>query len=36
MLRSIEDNFGLPHLGYAGQTGLRPFGAKTLNRPRCR
>ena len=35
MLRSIEDNFGLPHLGYAGQNGLKPFGAKTLNRPSC-
>jgi hypothetical protein len=27
MLRSIEDIFGLEHLGYAGQKGLRPFGA---------
>jgi phosphatidylinositol-3-phosphatase len=36
MLRSIEDNFGLPHLGYAGQAGLAPFGRKTLNRPTCR
>lgn len=27
LLRSIEDLFGLPHLGYAGATGLRPFGA---------
>jgi hypothetical protein len=35
MLRSIEDNFRLPHLGYAGQPGLEPFGAKVLNRPRC-
>ncbi len=35
MLRSVEDNFGLPHLGYAGQSGLEPFGTKTLNRPRC-
>jgi hypothetical protein len=26
MLRSIEDMFGLDHLGYAGQTGLKPFG----------
>ncbi len=26
LLRSIEDWFGLPHLGYAGQKGLRPFG----------
>jgi hypothetical protein len=35
MLRSIEDNFGLPHLGYAGQRGLEPFGRKTLNRRHC-
>jgi hypothetical protein len=27
LLRSLEDNFGLSHLGYAGQTGLRPFGS---------
>jgi hypothetical protein len=27
LLRSIEDWFGLPHLGYAGQQGLRPFGS---------
>ena len=26
MLRSVEDIFGLPHLGYAGQQGLAPFG----------
>jgi len=26
MLRSVEDMFGLPHLGYAGQKGLKPFG----------
>lgn len=26
LLRSIEDWFGLPHLGYAGMPGLRPFG----------
>jgi hypothetical protein len=25
-LRSMEDLFGLPHLGYAAQAGLRPFG----------
>jgi phosphatidylinositol-3-phosphatase len=25
-LRSMENLFGLPHLGYAAQTGLRPFG----------
>jgi phosphatidylinositol-3-phosphatase len=27
LLRSIEDMFGLDHLGYAGQAGLKPFGA---------
>jgi len=26
MLRSVEDMFGLPHLGYAGLAGLEPFG----------
>jgi phosphatidylinositol-3-phosphatase len=26
LLRSIEDLFGLGHLGYAGSPGLRPFG----------
>jgi hypothetical protein len=35
LLRSIEDNFGLPHLGYAAQTGLQPFGKDILNNPRC-
>ena len=34
-LRSIESNFGLPLLGYAGQAGLEPFGAELLNRPGC-
>jgi hypothetical protein len=27
LLRSLEDVFGLAHLGYAAQDGLRPFGA---------
>jgi hypothetical protein len=27
LLRSIEDAFALPHLGYAAAPGLRPFGA---------
>src|SRR4051812_20180919 len=27
LLRSIEDVFGLSHLGYAGAGGVRPFGA---------
>jgi hypothetical protein len=35
LLRSVEDNFGLPHLGYAGQTGLQPFGEDILNNPTC-
>jgi phospholipase C len=26
LLRSLEDVFGLSHLGYAGATGLKPFG----------
>jgi hypothetical protein len=36
LLRSIEDNFGLSHLGYAAQAGLRPFGDDILNNPGCR
>jgi hypothetical protein len=35
MLRSIENNFGLLHLGYAGQQGLDAFGADILNRRAC-
>ncbi len=35
LLRSVEDNFGLPHLGYAAQAGLRPFGTDVLNQPDC-
>jgi hypothetical protein len=35
LLRSIEDNFGLAHLGYAGQSGLQPFGEDVLNDPSC-
>jgi hypothetical protein len=35
LLRSVEHNFGLPYLGYAGQAGLRPFGEDVLNRPGC-
>jgi hypothetical protein len=26
LLRTMEDFFGLKHLGYAGQKGLAPFG----------
>ena len=36
MLRSIEDNFDLGHLGFAGQAGLQPFDTNVLNRPDCR
>jgi phosphatidylinositol-3-phosphatase len=35
LLRSVEDNFGLPHLGFAGQAGLQAFDAKILNNPTC-
>jgi hypothetical protein len=31
-LRSVEDLFGLGHLGYAGQAGLRPFGPDVYTR----
>jgi hypothetical protein len=31
LLRSVEDLFGLAHLGYAGQGGLRPFGSDVYN-----
>jgi hypothetical protein len=35
-LRWVEDNFGIPHLGYAGQaTGVRPFGTDVLSNPSC-
>jgi len=30
-LRSIEDLFGLPHLGYAAASGLKPFGDDVYN-----
>jgi hypothetical protein len=33
LLRSVEDIFGLPHLGYAGLSGLVPFGADVYTRP---
>jgi hypothetical protein len=35
LLRSLESNFKLPYLGYAGQTGLRPFGCDIFTRPSC-
>ncbi len=31
-LRYVEDNFGLPHLGYAGQPGLKAFGSDVFKR----
>jgi phosphatidylinositol-3-phosphatase len=34
MLRSIEDFFGLEHLGYAAQPGLKSFGKDIFNKPR--
>jgi hypothetical protein len=36
MLRSVEDIFGLAHLGYAGMSGLRPFGSDVYTRPKGR
>jgi hypothetical protein len=35
LLRSMESNFHLPYLGYAGQAGLRPFGGDIFTRPSC-
>jgi hypothetical protein len=35
LLRTVERNFQLPYLGYAGQAGLRPLGTDVLNRPHC-
>jgi len=32
-LRYIEDTFGLSHLGYAGQKGLKVFGSDVFTRP---
>jgi len=31
-LRYVEDTFGLPHLGYAGQAGLKVFGSDVFTR----
>jgi hypothetical protein len=31
LLRSLEDLFGVPHLGFAAAAGLRPFGADVFN-----
>ncbi|HEX7942389.1 MAG TPA: alkaline phosphatase family protein, partial [Gemmatimonadaceae bacterium] len=33
MLRSVEDIFGLPYLGYAGQAGLASFGGDVYTQP---
>jgi hypothetical protein len=33
MLRTVEDLFGLAHLGYAGASDLAPFGADVFNGP---
>ena len=33
LLRSLEDLFGLDHLGYAAQPGLQSFGADVYNAP---
>ena len=33
LLRSVEDIFGLQHLGYAGQAGLAGFGTDVYTRP---
>jgi hypothetical protein len=35
LLRSIEDNFRLPHLGFAGQAGLKPLDEQVLNNHGC-
>jgi hypothetical protein len=34
LLRSIEDIFSLDHLGYAGQAGLKAFGADIFTKPK--
>ena len=34
LLRSVEDLFGLDHLGYAAQAGLQAFGDDVFNAPR--
>jgi len=33
LLRSLEDIFGLTHLGYAGQSGLKSFGVDVFTSP---
>jgi hypothetical protein len=36
LLRSVEDMFGLAHLGFAGQAGLKAFGADIFTQPEGR
>jgi phosphatidylinositol-3-phosphatase len=36
LLRSVEDIFGLAHLGFAGQAGLRAFGPDIFTQPNGR
>jgi hypothetical protein len=36
MLRTVEDLFGLGHLGFVGRPGLRAFGADVFTRPGTR
>lgn len=35
LLRWVEDNFGLGHLGFAAQDGLRPLGSDLFTSPNC-
>jgi hypothetical protein len=35
MLKSVENFFGLPYLGYSGQAGLSSFGSKIFTRSDC-
>jgi hypothetical protein len=35
MLRSVEDLFGLEHLGYAGEKGLASFGPDVYRKTRA-
>ncbi len=34
-LRWVEDDFGLPHLAYAGTDGPKPFGGDVFTKPGC-
>jgi hypothetical protein len=33
LLRTVEDLYGLPHLGYAAEPELKPFGSDIFTRP---